>query len=253
MANSSTDFYTVGKGCAYLSDTKTSGKRMLGNAPGLEINIEIEELEHFSSKSGLRVQDKKIVLESTGTATITLDEPKAANIDLFLLGDGVADASQASATGQQTTVVVTDLGLWYEIGALQLSNVVVSDTPVTSPYTLNTDYELDLENGLICALSSGSISAAETLTIDYDQAAVTIEAVDALKSTSIEKYFWFYGASDVVGVQQGIVGKVSITPNGALSLIQDGEWQQLALDLEFLDATDINGVFEYTGKKVTGN
>jgi len=77
--------YFVGKGT--LQFTPTGGVlRDLGNAPEVEITPEIERLDHFSSRSGVRSKDRSVVLEKTLTCRIVLDELTAANIGLLLLG-----------------------------------------------------------------------------------------------------------------------------------------------------------------------
>ena len=53
--------YTLGKGILYFDrynpDTGTySGWRDLGNAPSFSFTVNIEKLEHFSSRGGLRVK-----------------------------------------------------------------------------------------------------------------------------------------------------------------------------------------------------
>lgn len=247
----SDNFYTIGKGCFRMADTLNGGQRDVGNTPGAEITIDVETLPHYESKTSNRVLDAEVTIEKNATVTVTIDEPKAENIAMFLLGTK-SDASQTAGTGTTADVTVTELGLWYKIGKVDVSNVVVENAAQDTTYTLGTDYQIDASAGLVKALSGGGISAGDLIKVTHDHAARTQEKVAALTKNVIEKYVFFYGDSQA-GVKQNIVGKASIVPNGSLSVINDGEWQTLALDLKFLDADDIDGLFEYNGHGVTGD
>jgi hypothetical protein len=82
----SVDNYFIGKGI--VSFTPNGGsKRDLGNAPTLELTPNIEKLDHFSSRSGVRVKDRSIVLEKSMTVRLVLEEWTQENLLLALLGD----------------------------------------------------------------------------------------------------------------------------------------------------------------------
>lgn len=82
--------YFIGKGT--LSFTPTGGSpRDLGNAPEVEITPEIERLDHFSSRAGVRSKDRSIVLEKTLTCRIVLDEITAENVGMLLLSEVVTN------------------------------------------------------------------------------------------------------------------------------------------------------------------
>ena len=98
----------------------------------------------------------------------------------------------------------------------------------------------------------GGISNGDNIKVTYDNPAKTIEGVNALKSKTIEKYVYFYGNPDT-GVTQKIIGRATISPSGDFSFIQDAEWQQMTLDIEFLEDANVDGLFEYCGSGVTGN
>ncbi len=60
--------------------------RDLGNVPEFEFTPEIERLDHFSSRSGIKTKDKSVVLEKSGTLRIVMDELTAENLALSLMG-----------------------------------------------------------------------------------------------------------------------------------------------------------------------
>lgn len=68
--------------------TPTGGaQRDLGNAPEVELTPEIEKLDHFSSRTGVRSKDRSVVLEKSMTLRVVLDELTAENIAMLLLGE----------------------------------------------------------------------------------------------------------------------------------------------------------------------
>ena len=80
-ASPNTINYFIGKGI--ITFTPTGGAlRDLGNAPEIELTPNVEELEHFSSRSGVRNMDRKVVIEhprEAGWSLITPD-PKSAEM-----------------------------------------------------------------------------------------------------------------------------------------------------------------------------
>lgn len=77
--------YLIGKGNVYFTPEGGS-RRHMGNCPEFEIEMEVEELEHFSSMEGTRRKDLTVVLESSATITLTLEEFSKENIALMTLG-----------------------------------------------------------------------------------------------------------------------------------------------------------------------
>lgn len=78
--------YFIGKGT--LSWTPDGGAaRDLGNVPEFEVTPEIETLDHFSSRSGIRSKDRSVVIQTGGTARIVLDEITPENLVMLLMGD----------------------------------------------------------------------------------------------------------------------------------------------------------------------
>ncbi len=80
---SNPDNYTLGRGCIFFDNG--TGERELGNAPEFNIGVDVDLIEHFSSKSGLRIKDKRVVNELTPTLSFILDEINRENVaDAFL-------------------------------------------------------------------------------------------------------------------------------------------------------------------------
>jgi hypothetical protein len=86
LPSPNTGNYMVGKGNVYF--TKSGGvRRHVGNVAAFELEMGIEELEHFSSMSGVRTKDLVIVLEKSASVRMTLEEWTRENLEMALLGD----------------------------------------------------------------------------------------------------------------------------------------------------------------------
>ena len=83
----STANYTVSKGIVSWKPEGASTYRDLGNAPALSVTPEIEWLEHFSSRAGIRAKDLEVPVKLAGTVAITLDEFTLENVALAILGE----------------------------------------------------------------------------------------------------------------------------------------------------------------------
>lgn len=91
----STDNYYVGK--SIISWKKTGGGAFvdLGNVSECEFSFNINKLDHFSSRAGVKSKDKSVIIEKSATVRIVMDEITAENLALAL-GGTVTTASDGS-------------------------------------------------------------------------------------------------------------------------------------------------------------
>jgi len=88
----STALYTLGKGV--LSIAEWDGTTPpdpadfvdVGNSPRFEVTVTEEKLDHFSSRSGVRLKDKTVTLEVGYSVNFDLDEVSLKNLAMFLRG-----------------------------------------------------------------------------------------------------------------------------------------------------------------------
>jgi hypothetical protein len=80
--------YLIGKGKVYFMREGESPAvwRDMGNAPTFELTPKLTKLEHFSSREGVKVKDKTVVVEKAMELKLVLDEWTADNLALALLG-----------------------------------------------------------------------------------------------------------------------------------------------------------------------
>lgn len=88
---SSTDNLIIGKGIVSFALAATPTTFVdLGNCPELEWTPELETLEHFSSREGVRTRDKTVILEKKATIRFILEEWTEFNLELAFLGTTTA-------------------------------------------------------------------------------------------------------------------------------------------------------------------
>ena len=100
----STDNYFIGKGIVSFKPAGSETYRDLGNVPELEWVPELEELEHFSSREGVRTRDKTVIIEKKATMRLILEEWSTDNLALAFLGD-VATTGEGTVEDPEVTIV----------------------------------------------------------------------------------------------------------------------------------------------------
>lgn len=99
-----TDNYQVGKGIVSFKREGTAEFVDLGNVPEFEYTPNIERLDHFSSRTGVKTKDRSIVLTRGGELRIVMDELTAHNMSMLLLG--ITD--EAAVGGASVDIFATD-------------------------------------------------------------------------------------------------------------------------------------------------
>ncbi|MDP2358350.1 MAG: hypothetical protein Q8M31_20145, partial [Beijerinckiaceae bacterium] len=83
------DNYYVGKGVVSVSEDEGATWRDVGNVPEFEWTPNIEKLDHFSSRTGVRTKDRSIITEKSATLRIVMEEFTAENLTMILMGEAV--------------------------------------------------------------------------------------------------------------------------------------------------------------------
>jgi hypothetical protein len=90
--------YYIGKGIVSIKLLGESVFTDCGNVPQFEFMAKVTQLDHFSSRTGVRVKDFTAVIELAGTLTMQLEELTARNMGLALLGLPTGGPSPAPDT-----------------------------------------------------------------------------------------------------------------------------------------------------------
>ena len=78
--------YYIGKGVISVKLLGESEYVDAGNCPTFEFMAKVSSLDHYSSRTGVRVKDFVAVIELSGTLTMVLEEFTARNLGFALLG-----------------------------------------------------------------------------------------------------------------------------------------------------------------------
>lgn len=141
---------------------------------------------------------------------------------LFLLASAsTVTVTSGSVTGESVTF--TKLDTWYK-----LANRNVTSPAITGK-TLGTDFEVDLAAGLIRALSTGTITAASTQSVNYSKGGISSSraSIGALSKSDIELF------GELVNSETGSRAYVrapqaTVAPTGAINLIGN-DYQEMTL------------------------
>lgn len=102
ISSPSTQLYQLGKGILYIGPwtgatppTYPTDYVDVGNCPKFDVEVSEEKLDHYSSRSGVRVKDKTVTLEVGYTVAFELDEVSFANMTRYFRGTAVGDTIRA--------------------------------------------------------------------------------------------------------------------------------------------------------------
>lgn len=248
-----TDDYNLGRGKAYFASLDSAGLpeayRDLGNVVELNISVEKEELDHQSSREGLKVIDKTVVLSQKVTiSSLVMDELNFENIAFFFSGASGQESNEAQ-TGVPTpsgNLTVTTQGRWYDLyedasgqpssdpqgkRIYDIGNVSIQSAE-GSAMVATTDYTVDSVMGRIFVVDGGSMDAG-----DYDvtispnaSGAANVDVMRALTSSATEGALKFISENPASDDHQyeWQFHKVKLSAEGDVPLIGD-EWTTLTV------------------------
>jgi len=246
------DEYNLGRGIVYLSDLNSDGTptnqwRDVGNATEFNITVETETLEHFSSRAGVRVKDKEVIVQTEMNVSITLDSINDQNVSLFFLGE-TANYTNVTAFTEHAMIENAVLGRWYDIVNAAGARAYDIATPANlvlqvgaNNLVSGTDYILDAKAGRVflpvTATDGAGGGAGSLATEDIDVTLTTsggdasIPEVRALTNSGVSKALKFISvnpaASDAKTEYQ--IHKITLKPEGDFGLISD-EWTTMTLN-----------------------
>ncbi len=251
-----TEAYTLGRGEVHFSKFKTGtqigeGFRYLGNSPEWSLNVESEQLDHFSSDRGIRQKDKSVSLEVTRTGSLVLDEITMPNVGLFLFSpNGASTVTDTALTVTGYAIAGIIKGYSYQLG--QTSSDPTGDQKISTTglvvkkgatvLTAGVDYLVDFARGLLTILDSGvTLVNGDNITVDYSRLLATYEAViSGEEKVEGELKYIEYNPTGINKVWT--MPYVSISPNGELSFKGD-EWQQMPLNIEVLKKSPLAAIY----------
>ncbi len=191
--------YILGRGTVYVNPLLNSipdpafGWRDLGNSPEFTLSIETEKLEHKSSRAGLQVVDKEVILSQKMSIAFSIDEFNDDNLALWSQG-ATATHTNVAIAGFSIQTVTTNIiqGNWYDIQAGGSSGERAYDTLATDvtvedgamgAAVKDTDYVLDEKMGRIQVIEGSAVltdAGTMKLTLAAEAGAAVVEEVQGL-------------------------------------------------------------------------
>ena len=230
---SSPENYSLGRGRLYfnrkISAGVYDGERDLGNAPDLSLNVKVDWLEHFSSRSGMKSKDKRIASQVTPEVSFMLDEIVAENLAMTFLAD-VATVTQAAATGEMVSFTAKK-SRFFDLGKRNVSNVVVEVGAVVK--TVSVDYTVDAATGRIYIPETSTIADAATVDVTFDCAIDNSTQLKTFKQYEVEGIFRFVSDNPTGQNMELMVWNLSLSPDGDTAFIGD-KWTEIKFKGEML-------------------
>lgn len=162
----------------------STGLQLKGNCPSLSIKSDSERIEQLGTG---RDNFGKVIASATFpkpmTLSFSLDQMDEDLFAMAFFGTNATFTQSAGAVADDPVATIHDK--WVEVGAHSLSLVTVENTAGTVTYVLGTDYEINTRLGAIKALSTGAITAGQTVHASYTKAAISSIAMSAMTKTNV--------------------------------------------------------------------
>ena len=221
--------YFNGQGKIYIGTRDSNGKSLnmkyVGNAPEFKFMLDEKVLEHKESTSGQKLTDVRLTTELTASATMTLEQLDADNLNLLLFGAQVTQATTAvtaeTIAGSSTLAV----GNIYLLDSQNIADLVITDS-TGSPKTLtaNTNYSVDLKSGMVTLLDVTTGGAfVGPLKAAYTRAGATV-ATKLFATAAVEYWVRFDGVNVAVSGSPKVIldlYRVRLSPTKEMGLITD--------------------------------
>ena len=235
--------YTLGRGilmfAPFAAGTQTeAGFDDLGNVPEFNLSREVETLDHFSSREGVRTKDQSVMTQNMLAGNFIADEVRRQNMAYFLGGTSSLQTT-ASGTEVVTAIAKVVLGRSYQLGSTtqnpmgvhDVSNVVVTRSSTTIAALDN--YTVDTQSGMITILEDAEdIDAGDDLTVTFNHGAFTRQLV-ITSDMEIQGALKFISKAPVGMRVDWYLPWVKLTPNGDMQVISE-EWATIPFNIEVL-------------------
>ena len=243
--------YFVGKGKVLLGSRdaitgKPTGLDFIGNVPKLTLSTTQGQIDHKESFTGLNLVDRTVKTEQKASVSFTIEEITKENLEKFIVGT-VTNLVGATVTNEPVTIYK---GKWNPLDRMNLTSFA-SLTLSTSPNTIyvkDTDYTVDLKQGMIFVPSSSAIPAQAIVNASY--VAGASEKVSGFTANP-NRVYWlrFAGLNQAEDDAPVVVDIYKFNPKsiGSMEFINDDFWKGdidgMALYDDLQPDSNVNGRF----------
>lgn len=223
---------------------KYSGMYSLGNIVDASFANEIENLQHYTAKTGKRVLDREVTQTITPKFTVTLDEPNARNLALMFRSSAVVDVAAAAAVAKTNETMKVETGITKSLReGFDQDNIVVTDWAGNVLTAGGDDYTVvdflampggKLIKGLILiAGGTGGLSEDDFVKVAYDYDTYAHKLIKPNTNLEVKGALRFAFVSDTGNEAWYRIQKCIVTPEGDFAYNSE-DWTtfQLGLTLE---------------------
>jgi hypothetical protein len=229
----------------------TNGYRWLGNCPGLTINVTTESVQHYTSYNVVKELDEDVTTTVTRGGGIVIDNITPENLAFAMIGE-VVEITQSSGTVSSEAISGVNQGRYYiigegvdsETGAKNISNVSVTGDGGSPSYTVDDDYTVDENTGLLYIVEGGGISDDTDIEVTYDTAAETYKQVKTTGDGKLRGALLYISNNRTGEEADYKLPNVEIRPDGDLALLSDDD-SFMTINGSLAVKTDSNDVAIY--------
>lgn len=140
--------YSLMKGELFAKAPSESVFRSVGEVPSFTWSPQVETIDHYSSRSGVRIRDAQIITEIGAEISITTDESTIQNLAYALQGT-ISGYTQTQATGATVSLASVSAGEAIDIGLLDITGVSATADAGATDLVNSVDYQVFAEGGAI--------------------------------------------------------------------------------------------------------
>ncbi len=187
-----TAYYAMG-GLTLEIDPEVSGSPSgvwvnMGPIINFTPNVNLETYDHYDARPGTQVKDLSVVISKSFSFTFTSEELNPFVMSALLLASGYEEPGTTVTVTDESTTFGSDDFAPLQHTPLASPAPVVTDTAGTTTYTAGTDYEVVVAPdgfSYLYRLSGGTITAGQTVLVDYSYASGTETVLTPLTADEI--------------------------------------------------------------------
>lgn len=230
----------IGKGALMLAlldaEENENGFDFAGNANSVSISSDLTQVEIYSSTEAAGALLDSARTRIAYTLTASLNEFTKQNLEYFLAGTRNTK-SQLTGTGVAVPFADVVAGRYYDVGARQITNVIVYKTPGSTALVLNTDYTLNAEFGMVKPIIGGAIADGDDIAVEFDRPVLSIDQIRVATSGPKIAHLLYLSDDANTGGKAAKdrleVWRVDVAPDGELNFISD-DYGAFSLSMKIL-------------------
>lgn len=204
-----------------------------GSAGGVDLGDILMEKFDYNPKretvdahiDGNVIQILEETIATNPVFTIDGQQFHSAIMPLILMGTRNADVTQASGTAS-TAAITAKLGQTFDIGARNITNVIVTVSAATK--VADVDYFLEANKGLIrFPGTAAGIADGASVTVTFDKPAITRDSYTAFNNQNLQgilKLFEMDNRSPIPKYEYSINGTFTVDKGGDTDPAKHKQW-----------------------------